>query len=109
MPPQTIPDVIVLIAPFLVSLISGIIGQAKFPAWGNAIITGVVILGVSVLSVFVGGAKFTNNLVEDFVLVTGYVAALAYGPFKPLQNYLILGPTSQLPAVRAPFNNQPKP
>lgn len=105
MAPQTIPDVLVLVAPFIVSLVSGIIGQAKFPAWGNAVITGLVIVGVSVLAVFVGGAKFTSNILEDFVLVAGYISALAYGPFKPLQNYLILGPNSQLPAVRAPADS----
>jgi hypothetical protein len=100
LPQVVIPDVIVMIAPLIVAVLSGWIGQAHFPAWANAAIAGAVILVISVLAVFVGGASFTNNLVEDFLLVAAYITAVMYGPLRPLHTFLILGPESQLPAAR---------
>lgn len=87
-----IPDVVVGITPFIVTALSGWIGQAHWPDWANATVAGAVILVTSVLCVFVAGASFTSNLVEDFMLVAGYMTAAMYGPLRPLHKYLILGP-----------------
>lgn len=95
-----LPDVITFISPVIVAALSGWLGQAHFPAWANALIALGVLVGVTVLCVFVAGARFTGNVAVDSVLILTYATALMYGPFRVIQKYLILGPASQYPALR---------
>jgi hypothetical protein len=102
MPPAVIPDAVVGVTPFIVTALSGWIGQAHWPDWANACVAGGVILAVSLICVFVAGASFTSNLVEDFLIVAGYMTAVMYGPLRPLHKYLIVGPQPAPTPVVAP-------
>lgn len=94
-----IPDTITFAAPVIVALLSGWLGQAHFPAWANALIALGVLFVVTIGCILIG-ARFTGDPVVDTILVLTYATALMYGPFRVIQKYLILGPSSQLPAVR---------
>ena len=94
-----LPDAITVIAPILAAALAGWIGQAHFPAWANALIALAVLIAVSVLCVLIG-ARFTGNVALDITIVLTYATALMYGPFRVIQKFLILGPSSQEPAMR---------
>lgn len=94
-----LPDSLAIIAPVLAAILSGWLGQAHFKAWLNAVIAGAVIILLAVVSVIIG-ARFTGNVIFDAVLIATYAVAWMYGPLRVIQKYLILGPASQMPAVR---------
>ncbi|MBA2285850.1 MAG: hypothetical protein H0W02_10225 [Ktedonobacteraceae bacterium] len=98
-PTPTLPQTLTIVLPFIVTLVSGVLSQQRLPAWANALIAGTCVVLASLGAVLLGQG-FSRDLVADFLLIAGYVAALMASPLlAPLHEWLTLNTPSPIAAM----------
>lgn len=75
MPQVTVPASIAVVLPFIVAVLTSILKDDKLPAWLNALIAFVALLGTSIACEYLTGG-FDNH--SSLIIVTGILAYVVY-------------------------------
>ena len=97
-----------IIIPLIGTLLPGILSQDRLPEWANAIISGLTVIAISVVSGMLA-SRFTGNVYADSAVFVAILSSMMAGPLKGLTPFLQskvfsfgkpVAPTGVIPAIR---------